>query len=660
MSDFTVPEIICIWGGGLIGMSTAVHFARQGLRSIVYDINPTHVSQLNRGIFPANFESWVGFPIKSFISSGQVRATTDPTELSRASVKVHFVAVPTERNGEPYMVAIETVLAQIAHMSPDICIIESTVIPGETEALGKRYGLPLGVATRRDWFTTTENNLENCVRVYAGITPEISERMEVILSVVCRKLARATSCTVVELTKCVDNGIFHTVAMYACQMASAYPDTNTTEALRLAATHWRLGNHIYFPSLGTGGPCVPLANKYLISGSPHPDKLTIASAAIEIDTAASLEVAAQVKQQLNIEDRVAVLGICYRGDIRVHVQSPHLKFARELARLGVSVSIHDPYYSADELSEIAPDCSSLQFPNDLKAFDLIYVGSNHALYSKRIYSVLAFMRRGQRILDNQGIWEALADDARSLGVSYHRVGDARWLTSVADDGMQKKIKTPPPLPPPPPVPQRDDSETNNVVFKTPWFQIRSTPDFRPASSSCGPYYILDRPDSVITIPFSPTSNRVLLQHQFRPPLDKSAWEFPMGCIDPGESPQHAARRELAEETGLIVSDSDDRDSKMELLGTYHPLPGMSAQKCHVFLARVTDEQLLHHPRIIPKPDADATAEYEGVSAYQTVDLAAFRELYVSGDLVDGFTLAALAIWLSVSPELRQVFSSPSK
>jgi 8-oxo-dGTP pyrophosphatase MutT (NUDIX family) len=37
----------------------------------------------------------------------------------------------------------------------------------------------------------------------------------------------------------------------------------------------------------------------------------------------------------------------------------------------------------------------------------------------------------------------------------------------------------------------------------------------------------------------------------------AVWHTPGGGIDPGESPQHAARRELAEEVGLVIDDEHE-------------------------------------------------------------------------------------------------------
>lgn len=56
----------------------------------------------------------------------------------------------------------------------------------------------------------------------------------------------------------------------------------------------------------------------------------------------------------------------------------------------------------------------------------------------------------------------------------------------------------------------------------------------------------------------PSGPEVLLQKQFRPPLDKICIEFPAGLVDKGETPEQAAVRELAEETGYAGEVMEDR------------------------------------------------------------------------------------------------------
>jgi len=71
-----------------------------------------------------------------------------------------------------------------------------------------------------------------------------------------------------------------------------------------------------------------------------------------------------------------------------------------------------------------------------------------------------------------------------------------------------------------------------------------------------------------------------LQKMFRHPIGDWGWEIPRGFIDAGETPQEAARRELTEETGLVVPSMDNIIS----LGTIYPEPGVVRARNELFIA----------------------------------------------------------------------------
>ncbi len=58
------------------------------------------------------------------------------------------------------------------------------------------------------------------------------------------------------------------------------------------------------------------------------------------------------------------------------------------------------------------------------------------------------------------------------------------------------------------------------------------------------------PDSVVLIMHDRTGERILLNREFRLALGNWVYNFPAGLIDPGETPEESAERELKEETGL--------------------------------------------------------------------------------------------------------------
>ncbi len=72
---------------------------------------------------------------------------------------------------------------------------------------------------------------------------------------------------------------------------------------------------------------------------------------------------------------------------------------------------------------------------------------------------------------------------------------------------------------------------------------------------------------------------VCLVRRQKPPM-AGLWSFPGGRIDPGETPVEAARRELAEETGLGVGE-------LVALGSFDPA-GKGAIALNVFAASWRD------------------------------------------------------------------------
>jgi ADP-ribose pyrophosphatase len=58
--------------------------------------------------------------------------------------------------------------------------------------------------------------------------------------------------------------------------------------------------------------------------------------------------------------------------------------------------------------------------------------------------------------------------------------------------------------------------------------------------------------AILRDPANPNeSPRIVLQKQFRPPLDQVVIEIPAGLMDPKESPETCAIRELKEESGYV-------------------------------------------------------------------------------------------------------------
>lgn len=60
-------------------------------------------------------------------------------------------------------------------------------------------------------------------------------------------------------------------------------------------------------------------------------------------------------------------------------------------------------------------------------------------------------------------------------------------------------------------------------------------------------------DAVVMILHDGSEERLLLNREFRMALGDWVYNFPAGLMEPGETPEESARRELREETGLTLT-----------------------------------------------------------------------------------------------------------
>ena len=431
-------QTLGIWGTGYIGFSTMVNFAVNGVKCLGTDTNPAIVETINKGELPIpNMEFWLGFDPKSLVETGMISASTNWRELLEDDITVHMIAIPTEKGDKPWDGALEDVTKKIAsHDSrknaPLLVIVESTLTPNKTDELiiptfeseGLKVGkdILVGVAPRRDWFISPEKSLKNLPRIVGGTTLETTTLIKEVLSIVCDRLLPAPDHRHAEMVKSIENAYRHVEITLANQLSLAYPDINMNDVLQLVGTKWNIGT--YHPSFGTGGYCIPLASQYLLSGSERHEHLSILKAAVETDQRLPYLVADSLITRK--AEKVGILGLSYKGDLKVHILSPTLKIVERLMKNKVAVKVNDPYYSRQELEKIV-GVNSFQFPQGLKEFDTIVVTSGHRVYRSIPESTLIENLTNCRlILDNvEEVWRKF--DFKQVGIEYYVTGDAGWL-----------------------------------------------------------------------------------------------------------------------------------------------------------------------------------------------------------------------------------------
>ena len=138
------------------------------------------------------------------------------------------------------------------------------------------------------------------------------------------------------------------------------------------------------------------------------------------------------------------------------------------------------------------------------------------------------------------------------------------------------------------------------------------------------------PGAVLVVPVL-GDGRLVVERQFRYPLNRVFLEFPAGKLDPGESALRTGVRELAEEAGY-------RATIWIRLGVIHPVVAYSTEAIELYAARA----LTHVGAKLDPGEFLEVVECTEAELYEAID---------EGRLTDGKSVAALALytrWRSAS------------
>jgi ADP-ribose pyrophosphatase len=127
----------------------------------------------------------------------------------------------------------------------------------------------------------------------------------------------------------------------------------------------------------------------------------------------------------------------------------------------------------------------------------------------------------------------------------------------------------------PPKPWRVLSSQVNESFRI--FNLRIDRAYSPRTQAAHDFYILESMDWVNVIPVT-SQGEIVLIRQYRHGTRELTLEIPGGIVEAGDTPESAARRELAEETGY-------KEREMMLLGSVHPNPAFLTNRCFTYLAK---------------------------------------------------------------------------
>src|ERR1700678_1330882 len=350
-----------IIGLGYVGLPLAMEFAKAGFSVTGIDIQPSKVSQLNRG------ESYVqDVPtdtLKKWVSGGKFRATSDFSVISTLDTINIAVPTPLRKTKDPDMSYIVSVCQETAkYLGPGkLVILASTTYPGTTDELVLPMLEAPGWKVGEDFFMcfspervdpgNAQFQTANIPKVVGGITPACTKLGALFYSQALEKVVPVSSTRVAEMVKLLENtfrminiGLVNEMALMCDRMG-----INVWEVIDAAATK-PFGFMPFYPGPGLGGHCIPIDPFYL---SWKNKQAGIEARFIELAGYINGQmphfVVDKIQNALNDYSKplrgshVQILRVAYKrniGDVR---ESPALDIILLLERRGATVTYSDPF-----------------------------------------------------------------------------------------------------------------------------------------------------------------------------------------------------------------------------------------------------------------------------------------------------------------------------
>lgn len=345
-----------IVGLGYVGLPLTLALGRAFEGTVGFDVSVGKVNALLAGNDPTDEG------LEPEIQESTVDFTTDATKLSSCDVVIVAVPTPIDENRQPDLTpmisASKTVASNLKRGA--IVVFESTVYPGVTEEIcgpvieevsGLKRGTDffLGYSPERINPGDKEHTLERIVKIVAGETPAITDKLEKVYGAVVKAgIHKASSIRVAEAAKVIENTQrdLNIALMNELSIIFDRMGIRTKDVLEAAGTKWNFLK--FFPGL-VGGHCIGVDPYYLTAKAQqlgyHP-QVILAGRRINDDMGkfiAQRTVKLMITGGIPLKNaKIGIMGITFKENVTDTRNSRVPDIAHELAEFGIKAMMFDP------------------------------------------------------------------------------------------------------------------------------------------------------------------------------------------------------------------------------------------------------------------------------------------------------------------------------
>ena len=368
-------------GMGYVGLPVALLFARKGLPTTGFDIDPAKVEKLQHG------QSYIRHipdaTIAEQVSQHHLQATADFSRLAAMDAILICVPTPLGPHREPDLSYVRNTAEAIrSHLRRgQLVVLESTTYPGTTDELLlsilEQSGLRCPVAPYTtdgraishvapapdpDFYLAFSPEREDpgnkqfqthqVPKVIGGVNALSALAAQALYQEVFEQTILVSSARTAEMAKLLEN-------IYRCVNIALVNELKLL-CLRMGIDIWEVieaaktkpfGFAAFYPGPGLGGHCIPIDPFYLTwKAREYNCPTRFIELAGEVNSSMPERVVDAMAAALNQRQRclsgarILVLGVSYKKDIDDLRESPSLRIMQILQTRGAQVDYHDPYF----------------------------------------------------------------------------------------------------------------------------------------------------------------------------------------------------------------------------------------------------------------------------------------------------------------------------
>lgn len=418
---------IAVIGLGYVGLPLARLFATK-YPVVGFDINQNRISELNSGTDTTlEVEDHV-------LQSVLVEKPSDVaglycsnllTDIADCNYFVVTVPTPVDKNNRPDLTPLYKASETVGKIlkKGDIVIYESTVYPGVTEeecipVLEKTSGLKFnsdffaGYSPERINPGDKEHTVEKILKVTAGSTPEIGEKVDALYkSVITAGTHLAPTIKVAEAAKVIENSQRDINIAFVNELAKIFNilDIDTHDVLAAAGTKW---NFLPFKPGLVGGHCIGVDPYYLAQKAQehgyHPEIILAGRRLNDSmgDYVASQVVKMMIKKSIKVNgSKILMLGITFKENCPDVRNTKVVDVVNALKDYETNVTVYDPWANPAEVIHEYGLSTTQTLPNE--KFDAVILGVAHQEFLS--IDLSAFQKENSLLYDVKGILGSKAD-----------------------------------------------------------------------------------------------------------------------------------------------------------------------------------------------------------------------------------------------------------